>query len=157
MLRKSRGKFMSHLSNLLEFRETHSVNLESSIHCREKMLGVLKSGNREKQSIESCPVSKDKFSENVSGSYISVSEAGTRGDGDVLIGKIEYASSSARDIAEDLFDHSNCHDCTYVHSLTTDCTVHLETLCTQVSGADSLTFVVDICRTRIILDATNIK
>ena len=136
LLRKYRGRFMAHLSNLLELREAHSVNLESSVHARQKLLSVLKKSLSVSPSLRPDNSSNGVVPANVS--ELGLETKSNTKDNSLKASSYELIDEIIEGSLENVFDHANCHDCTFVHSLTTECAVHTETLCAQVCPSCAL-------------------
>ena len=95
-LKKCKNIMMKLLSSYLVVRESHSVNLESIVSSRVKLMNIFRSGS-------------DVKLENSELNNLSETE-----------GKIE-----------NLYDHSNCHDCSYVPLMALDCQDHYQKLSSQ--------------------------
>ena len=119
---------MIRLSSLLEVRESHMSNLENSSQAHKSLIDLLASSGEDMNALDTSYPKKQSTSpsnntnnENDSSSNTTTNLSTTTGGGS--------SNNSSQ------FNHDQCHDCSYVQMITTDCITHLNLLTKQTVEA----------------------
>lgn len=125
---------MVRLSNLLETRETHMVNLENSSEIHKTLCELLSAAGEDLNSLDS-PKPPPRSSPN-----------GSEGSG----GSQQTAAAAAAKGGMCL-NHDQCHDCSYVQMITSDCINHLNLLTKQTVDASQRLLQLVELRERVLI------